>query len=233
VLPRVINKDTVLNFVESPYLVEGALVVLPNARLTIEPGTVIWFRKLGLIVKGELQINGTEAEPVRFGSLGSTNWKGIFFDKSPAVNKMQYCQISNAEYGLRASTATINVQNCIFQNNVWGLVLEDGVVEIHNSLIRTSSKTGIAARKSQLFVKDSVITENSTGGFILENSKAQIEQNNILNNGNWAIKVIDSAGNVKAVNNWWGVEDPENSQVIGQLAVQPVLEKPIDFRIRR
>jgi len=125
------------------------------------------------------------------------------------------------------------VQNCIFQNNVWGLVLEDGVAEIHSSLIRTSSKTGIAARKSQLLVKDSVITENSTGGFILENSKAQIEQNNILNNGNWAIKVIDSAGNVKAVNNWWGVEDPENSQVIGRLAIQPILEKPIDFKIRQ
>jgi hypothetical protein len=233
VLPRVIDKNTVLNSEKSPYLVEGALVVLPNAKLTIEPGTVIWFSKLGLIVKGELQINGTETEPVRFGGLGSTNWKGIFFDKSHAANNLQYCQISNAEYGLMASAATINVQNCIFQNNVWGLVLEDGVVKIHSSLIRTSSKTGIAARKSQLYVKDSVITENSTGGFILENSKAQIEQNNILNNGNWAIKVIDSRSTVKAANNWWGVEDPENSQVIGRLAVQPVLKKPIDFKIRR
>jgi hypothetical protein len=212
--------------------VEGALVVLPDAKLTIAPGTVIWFRKLGLIVKGELQIDGTEAEPVRFGSLGSTNWKGIFFDKSRTANHIQYCQISNAEYGLRAFAATINVQNCIFQNNVWGIVLEDGVVEIRSSLIRTSGKTGIAARKSQLFVKDSVITENSAGGFILENSKAEIELNNILNNGNWAIKVIDSADNVKAANNWWGVEDPENSQVIGRLAIQPLLEKPIDFKIR-
>jgi hypothetical protein len=232
-LPPVIGQNTVLDPEKSPYLVEGALVVLPNAKLTIEPGTVIWFSTLGLVVKGELQINGTEAEPVRFSSLGSTNWKGIFFDKSRTVNNIQYCQISNAEFGLRASTATINVQNCIFQNNIWGLVLEDGVAEIHRSLIRTSSKTGIAARNSRLLVKDSVITENSAGGFILEDSKAQIEQNNILNNGNWAIKVIDSAGNVKAANNWWGVEDPENSQIIGQFAIQPVLEKPIDFKIRR
>jgi len=230
-LPPVIDKNTVLDSAKSPYLVEGALVVLQNAKLTIEPGTVIWFRKLGLIVKGELQINGTEAAPVRFSSLGSTNWKGIFFDKSPMPNTIQYCQISNAEYGLRASAATIKVQNCIFQNNVWGLVLEDGVFEIHSSLIRTSSKTGLAARKSQLFVRDSVITENSSGGFILENSKAQIEQNNILNNGNWAIKVIDSAADVKAAHNWWGVEDPENSLVIGRLAVQPVLKKPVDFKI--
>jgi hypothetical protein len=231
-LPPVIDKDTVLGPAKSPYLVESALVVLPNVKLTIEPGTVVWFRKLGLIVKGELQINGTEAEPVRFGSSGSTIWKGIFFDKSQTVNNIRYCQIANAEYGLRASAATINVQNCLFQNNVWGLVLEDSIVEIHQSLVRTSGKTGVAARQSQLFVKDSVITENNAGGFILENSKAQIEQNNILNNGNWAIKVMDSASNVKAANNWWGVEDPENSQVIGPLAIQPVLEKPIDFKIR-
>jgi len=43
--------------------------------------------------------------------------------------------------------------------------------------------------------------------------------------------VIDSAAEVKAAHNWWGVEDPENSLVIGRLAVQPVLKKPVDFKI--
>jgi len=232
-LPAKISKNTVLNAARSPYLVEGALVVLPGARLTVQPGTVIWFRKLGLIVKGELQINGTEAEPVRFASLGSENWKGIFFEKSQTANRMQYCQISNAEFGIRASASTVNLQNCILQDNVWGIVIEEGKTEIHNSLVRTSDKIGIAARKAHLLVKDSVITENGSGGFILENSKAQIEQNNILNNGNWAIKVVNSADGVKAANNWWGVDDPEQTEIIGQLAIQPILEKPIDFKIAK
>jgi len=232
-LPAKISKNTVLNAARSPYLVEGALVVLPGARLTVQPGTVIWFRKLGLIVKGELQINGTEAEPVRFASLGSENWKGIFFEKSQTANRMQYCQISNAEFGIRASASTVNLQNCILQDNVWGIVIEEGKTEIHNSLVRTSGKIGIAARKAHLLVKDSVITENGSGGFILENSKAQIEQNNILNNGNWAIKVVNSADGVKAANNWWGVDDPEQTEIIGQLAIQPILEKPIDFKIAK
>ena len=231
VLPPIISKDTVLNAKKSPYLVKDALLVMPKVKLTLEPGTVVWFRKLGLIVKGELQINGTKAEPVRFASLGSDNWKGIFLDQSNTPNRIQYCQISNAEFGLRVSGSTINLQNCIFQNNVWGIVLDEGRAEIHSSLIRASGKTGIAVRKSQLLVRDSVITENTAGGFLLENSKAQIQQNNILNNGNWAIKVVESAKEVKAANNWWGVEDPENSQIIGQLSIQPVLEKPIDFKI--
>ncbi len=232
-LPSKISKNTVLNAARSPYLVEGALVVLPGARLTLEPGTVIWFRKLGLIVKGELQINGTEAEPVSFASLGSDNWKGIFFDQSKAANHLQYCQISNAEFGIRASGSTVNLKNCIFQDNVWGIVIEEGKIEIHNSLVRTSDKIGIAARRAQILVRNSVITENGSGGFILDKSKAQIEQNNISNNGNWAIKVVNSANGVKAANNWWGVDDPEQTEIIGKMTIQPVLEKPIDFKIAK
>lgn len=232
-LPARISKNTVLNAARSPYLVEGALVVLPGAKLTVQAGTVIWFRKLGLIVKGELQINGTEDQPVRFDSLGSHNWKGIFFDKSQTINQLQYCQLSNAEFGIRSSASTVNLQNCIFQDNVWGIVIEEGKAEIYNSLVRTSDKIGIAARKAHLLVKDSVITENGSGGFILEKSTAQIEQNNILNNGNWAIKSVSSANGVKAANNWWGVDNPEQTEIIGQMTIQPILKKPINFKIAK
>jgi hypothetical protein len=232
-LPAVISKDTILNAQKSPYLVKDALVVLPGAKLTVMPGTVVWFLKLGLIVKGELQIMGTEAEPVRFASLGDSNWKGIFLDQSHTRNKIQHAQISNAEFGLRAADSTIFLQNCIFQNNVWGIVLEEGTAEISKSLIRTSGKTGIAARKAKLSVKDSVITENDSGGFIIENSKVLIEQNNILNNGNWAVKVLDKKGKVQAAKNWWGDENPEMAEIIGPLAIRPVLQKPIEFKISK
>jgi len=233
VLPPKITKNTVLTAAKSPYLVENALVVLPGAKLTVQPGTVIWFLNLGLIVKGELQINGTEAEPVRFASLGAGSWKGIFLDKTKNGTNINYCQISDAEFGLRVTDATVNLQNCIFQNNVWGIVLEQSKAEIHHTLVRTSGKIGIAARKAQLLVQNSVITENNAGGFILEKSKAKIEQNNIVNNGNWAIKVADTASNVNAKHNWWGVEDPEQTEIVGQFKIQPILEKPINFKIDR
>ena len=230
-LPAAISKDTILNAQKSPYLVKDALVVLPGARLTVMPGTVVWFLKLGLVVKGELQIIGTQTEPVRFASLGHSNWKGIFLDQSHTQNKILHAQISDAEFGLRAADSTVFLQNCIFQNNVWGIVLDEGTAEISKSLIRTSGKTGIAARKAELSVKDSVITENDSGGFILENSKVLMEQNNILNNGNWAVKVLDKKGNIQAVKNWWGDENPELAEIIGQLSIQPVLKKPIEFKI--
>lgn len=230
-LPAVISKDTILNAQKSPYLVKDALVVLPGAKLTVMPGTVVWFLKLGLVVKGQLQIIGTEAEPVRFASLGASHWKGVFLDQSHQENKIQYAQISNAEFGLRAADSTVFLQNCTFQNNVWGIVLEDGAAEISKSLIRTSGKIGIAARKARLSVKDSVITENSSGGFILESSKVLIEQNNILNNGNYALKLTDKKSEIQAAHNWWGDENPELAEIIGKLAIQPVLKKPIQFKI--
>lgn len=231
VLPSKITKNTVLTAAKSPYLVEDALVVLPGAKLIVQPGTVIWFLDLGLIVKGELQINGTETEPVRLASLGDGRWKGIFLDKTQNSTYINYCQISDAEFGLRVTESSVNLQNCLFQHNVWGIVIEQSSAEIDQTLVRASSKIGIAARKAQLLVKNSVITENGAGGFIFEKSKANIEQNNIVNNGNWAIKVADTTSKVKAGHNWWGVEDPEQTEIVGQLKIRPILEKPIQFKM--
>ena len=182
-LPAVISTDYVLNIEKSPYLVNDALVVKSDVKLTINAGTVIWFRSLGMIVKGELQILGTKDDPVRLSSLGRTSWKGIILDRSHAENKISYCIISNAEFGFRASHSNISIKNSRFQDNGWGIVVEECKAEILSSLIRTSIKSGVAAHKTQLLIKNSVITENSSGGILLENSRARVAQNNILNNG--------------------------------------------------
>ena len=231
VLPPVIANDYVMSIEKSPYLVTGALVVKPGAKLTMNPGTVLWFRSLGMIVKGQLEILGTEDDPVRISSLGTSGWKGIFLDHSAKINKINYCTISDAEFGFRVSKSTVSINNCQFQDNVWGIVMEESRAEISGSLIRTSTKSGIAARKAQLSVKNSVITENDSGGFLLENSRARIEQNNILNNGGWEIKVLDDKGRVSATKNWWGDPNPAKQEIIGSVAYQPALKSPIEFTV--
>jgi hypothetical protein len=228
-LPYVISKDYTLDVEKSPYLVNDALVVKPGVKLTVNAGTVIWFRSLGLIVKGELRILGTRDDPVHLSGLGASNWKGIFLDRSHFQNKISYCSVSGAEFGFRASHSTVSIQNSRFQDNVWGIVMEDSNAEIISSLIRTSSKSGIAARQTRLQVKDSVITENNSGGFLLESSQARIEQNNISNNGGWEIKVLDKKYSVKAAKNWWGNENPPEKEIIGSVAVQPALKAPVEF----
>jgi hypothetical protein len=205
-------------------------VVLKNAKLTVNPGTVIWFRKLGLIVKGEIQILGNAEDPVQLAAIGSSKWKGIFLDQSSAGNKLQHCKISGAEFGFRASKSNIQVENCLFQDNVWGIVLEETSVRINNSLVRTSEKTGISARKTKLFVEGSTISENNLGGFLLENAEVQIEKNNIANNGQWEIKV-EAPDPVKAGNNWWGKAKPDQSLIIGPVEIEPVRKHPVKLTI--
>jgi hypothetical protein len=231
VLPPVITEDSVLTVDKSPYLVEEALLVMPNVKLTINPGTVVWFHKLGLIVKGELQILGMKESPVRLGSLRTAKWKGIFFDQSLMENKIYHCKISNAEFGLRASNSNLTIQNSLFQENTWAIVIDEGSAQIHDSLIRTSQKIGVAARKTHLVVQGSTVTENNSGGVLLEESQAQIEQNNISNNGVWQLKAFGNQSKVQAGNNWWGKENPDAAAIIGSANIEPVLKKPVDFKI--
>lgn len=229
ILPAVIAGDTTLDRAKSPYLVKDAIVVLPGATLTIQPGTVVWFRSLGLIIKGNIQILGTKDEPVRLASLGSSNWKGLIFDRSKTANRLSYCEIVNAEYGIRASGSNVTVQNCLFQDNTWGIVIDQGTAEINGSLIRTSKKTAIAARQARLVVKESIITENDSGGFLLDNSQVQIVRNNILNNGGWGIKALANQRQVQARNNWWGKIEPDPNDIIGPVNIEPMLKEPIEF----
>lgn len=231
ILPPVIAEDTNLDRFKSPYLVKDAIVVLPGATLTIQPGTVVWFRSLGLIIKGHIQILGTKDEPVRLASLGSSNWKGLIFDQSKAANSLSYCEIVNAEYGIRASGSKVTVQNCLFQDNTWGIVIDQGAAEVNGSLIRTSRKTAIAVRQAQLVVRESIITENSSGGFLLDNSRVKIVHNNILNNGGWGIKALPNQREIQAQNNWWGKIEPDPNDIIGPVNFKPMLKEPVEFMV--
>jgi hypothetical protein len=164
--------------------------------------------------------------------IGASGWKGILLDQSRTDNVLSYCTLANAEFGFKASGSRVTFHHCLIQDNKWGIVLEETTAQIHESLIRTSEKTGISAHKAQLLVNGSTISENGLGGFLLQNSSARIEQNNISNNGNWAVKAVDSQSPVHAAHNWWGNENfNPDTMIIGPLEIQPILTKPVAFQM--
>jgi len=229
VLPAAVSRDTVLKADGGPYLVKRALVVMPQAKLTLEPGTVIWFEQLGIIVRGELQVLGTAEKPVELGRVGDKPWKGVFFDHSRGANILQHCNVSGAQYGLRAIASELSIKYCQFRDNQWAMVVESGSAEVRRSLFRTSAKTGVAARDANLMLSESIITENGSGGVLLEKTRATITSNNIANNGRWQLKNINGKGLVSADQNWWGSKHPTEIEILGSVTVGRTLGKPLDF----
>jgi hypothetical protein len=229
VLPPIIDTDTVLAAAQGPYVVEDALVVAPGAVLTVEAGVVVWFRRLGLVVRGTLRACGTAEQPVIFSGITSRGWKGVFLEGGREEHLLRHCRISGAEYGIRSTRARSLIEDCRFQENTWGVVAEDGQTVIRGSWVRASVKTGVAARNSRLCVKGSVIAENAAGGFLLEGSPAVIEGNNIVNNGGWGIKALGPPAEVHAGGNWWGQAEPDLSDVIkGPVTAPSPLPAPVN-----
>ena len=127
--------DTVWTRNMSPYVVIGDVIVAQDATLTIEPGTVIEFKKIGssdgseLIVNGTLQALGNENAPIVFTiDNKESNWGHIEFTEESvpwdSENDtgciLRYCIIEYAGNGkvdvpekaaVRATSASPLIQN--------------------------------------------------------------------------------------------------------------------------
>jgi len=231
ILPEKFTRDTILGPEKSPYIVEEVLVVQPGVNLIVKPGTIIWFNELGIVIRGKIRANGTRENPIRFGGIGTSRWKGIFIEGNHGNNVFSHCVISGAEYGLRTFDSNVTVNHCLFQDNKWALVLEGGVAQIQESHLRTSEETGLSVKKSKILLKGSVISENKSGGILLQASDARIEHNNILNNGKWEIKILGDDNKVQVRRNWWGSNDISKIRLSGSAEVEPILKGPIDFEL--
>ncbi len=231
-LPSELSKDTVLGPEGGPYLVDDALVVLPGVKLVLQPGTVIRFTELGLIIRGELVVNGTPEKPVLFRGAGPSPWKGIFIDRSKAKAAFSFCEISGATYGIRALDTFLALKSCRLEGNAWAVVSEGGIVEIERSLIKGSGKVGVSVKGGTLRVTDSKISDNASGGVLLESSHARIERNAISENGQYELKVLGERNQVQASNNWWGKRERDRIKIVGPVEMGPILSEPLDLMVQ-
>ena len=75
-----ITQDLILSAAGGPYTVSGDVVVAPTARLTILPGTSVFFaHNAELRVQGQIRAEGTADQPIRFTRVPGTtgSWDGI------------------------------------------------------------------------------------------------------------------------------------------------------------
>jgi len=135
------NTATTWTEANSPYVLNSTVSVRGDAKLTIEPGVIVKFNgyrkiRIGTSSSGGYQANlwavGTHAKKIVFTSYhddtegGDTNgngdttgpakgdWETIIFDyvDNNNLNKMEYCTIKYANYGIQLDQMETPISRC-------------------------------------------------------------------------------------------------------------------------
>lgn len=179
--------------------VSGAVTVLENAALLIQPGTVVRFSAAKdaegapltrLTVHGVLVAQGTPDQRIIFTSgaekPGPSDWQGILLETTAErVNRISHAVIRYAQTGIGGSTSILAAEDVEIRDGFRGV---SALREFQGRLVRgriTGNEHGLYYLQSSGFVvEDSLISGNAAGGVICaNNSSPAIRFSTITDNG--------------------------------------------------
>lgn len=122
---------TELTLSNSPYIIEKDLVIDAGRNLVIQEGCNLFFKQFtGIIVHGNLTVNGSDEHPVLFSSLNDTlsplrtaelpnpfDWNGIFISPQANCIKLSNFILKFSVYGIKSQKESIIIKNGFFKNN--------------------------------------------------------------------------------------------------------------------
>jgi hypothetical protein len=172
--------------INSPFIINGNILVQANSSLTIERGVCVVFNgDFSITVAGQIHANGTKTDSVYFKSSATDiKWKGIIFNSSDGTSSnLSFCGIENSGNksgsgentsftnelggGLRISgRSSLLVTNCLIRRNMayagGGIYNENYYSRIINTRIEQNEAwMGSALHsKSNSTIKGCVITGN-------------------------------------------------------------------------
>jgi predicted small lipoprotein YifL len=188
--------------------IHGSLTIAPQATVTIDPGTVVEFRRSSsmrnsavLLVHGRLAARGTEDQPVQFraatGDVPAGRWRGIMFLASDKKNVMEHCRVEGAETGVDAEYSNVAVKNSRFYGCRTALRAENSVVYIRGSKAdKCGLGIGLYDSEAELV---SVTLDSNLTGIYSERSSVYLSGSNLSGNEHKAFSAGDSK--VKIVKN--------------------------------
>lgn len=175
----VIKKDTVWT---GNVVVEGVVVVGRKATLTIQPGTVVRFKKIDtdldgigdseIRVLGKLLAVGSQKAPIFFQSAEKTpqpkDWSYLLIFSSSEINKIQFCQFRHGFTGLQVQFSTATVSDCLFEDNNEGIRFGRAKLTISGNIIQ---KNNIGIRFTRMEgpveIRHNQINANRVGIFLV------------------------------------------------------------------
>ncbi|UCE73665.1 MAG: Ig-like domain-containing protein [Methanomassiliicoccales archaeon] len=174
-----ISTDTTWTEANSPYIINGDIVVDFGTILTIESGVVVRFSgAYYLYIEGTLRAFGATANHITFtsdkGKPSEGDWKSIKINSTGRL-RMNYCDVSYGTYSI----------------NIYGS--EDNIIE--NSTVSYSSRHGIFVRYSSYTkIKNSVISTNLWNGiYFLSSLNIEINNCDAYSNAYEGISLADSS----------------------------------------
>lgn len=218
---RVIAEDTVWR---GEVLVQGVVTVAPQATLTVDPGTVVRFRRNGqqaplVVVEGRLVAAGTKESPIVFTSAfqapAANDWQGIMLLGSEKKNALENCRIEAAQTGLEALFATVALRNVRAVNCATGMRFQDALVAMEGggasgcdtglvfsqaeATLRgvnlADNRQGIAARTSSLYLLDAELSGNRGASFSCAGCRVKFQGGSVAGNGS-GVTLLDCEGSV-------------------------------------
>lgn len=194
---------------QSPFHVQGDIVINYDSTLIIEPGAEVYFDDLyKLTVNGRLDASGTEADSILFTATNTTTgWQGIEFyqtNEELGMSDLQYCILTygkkntgsgGAVYVYQSDNVLIN--HCRIEFNYaysgGGIYIEEGDIDIKNCKISQNSAKyyagGIACLYSVPFLFNLQIEHNTSadaGGiffaYVPDYSYPLLENLTVVNN---------------------------------------------------
>jgi len=228
----------------SPYVLSEDKVVPAGSRLVIEPGVEVRAeRGVRLIVHGQLNVEGTAADPVTFtvSSSEAERWGGIVLGPSdPWVNNtISGAVVDRAVTGVAVSQTRVNIAESVFRSNLRGIRFANprGDVSVERSVFE-NNRTAVTGHTRDVITLYSSDFWNNTTTLLprpqpmydcgADAGVWNIHANDILrgpvNSEFFSNDVRTPAGSassdyeVLATGNWWGT--PDENEVYGRMTTE-------------
>lgn len=153
------NVSGVWTKANSPYIINGDIVVPSGSNLTINAGVQVLFNgHFSFTINGSLSAIGTSQDTIlftRYAQTTASKGRGLKFKDATGTSKLSYCKIeqqyesTRSGAGITISTSPISITNSVISNNLAdyvgaGIYSNDGnkPVLISNCLISNNTVSG-------------------------------------------------------------------------------------------
>ncbi len=159
-------------------LINGSVWVKKGVTLTIEPGTVMKFKRTDrdnngigdgeIIVEGRVVARGTKGNKILFTSLeekpAPNDWSYVLLLSAGADNVFEYCEFRYAFTGFQAHYSTARIADCVFQDNQEAILYDRSHVVIeHNTLAHNDIGIRFMRLEGRVTIRENLITGNNIG----------------------------------------------------------------------